>query len=266
MARAKRHYIPGQIWHITHRCHKREFLLKLIKDRRKWLQWLFEAKRRYGLIILNYTVTSNHIHLLVFDEKGRDVIPDSLKLVAGRTGQEYNLRKKRKGAFWEDRYHATAVESEQHLFRCLAYIDLNMVRAGAVPHPAAWRWSGYCEIQYPDLRYTVINQQALVWLFGVSDFAAFQSLHKVWIEEGLNAEKYQREPEWSQCIAIGSKDYLEDIKLTLGLYDQNNGVIQGEAKDTYVLKESAAAYQALFVPEKCALRGINTVFIEERPG
>jgi hypothetical protein len=24
MARAKRHYIPGQIWHITHRCHKRE--------------------------------------------------------------------------------------------------------------------------------------------------------------------------------------------------------------------------------------------------
>jgi len=28
MARAKRHYIPGQIWHITHRCHKREFLLK----------------------------------------------------------------------------------------------------------------------------------------------------------------------------------------------------------------------------------------------
>ncbi|MCP4269641.1 MAG: transposase, partial [Candidatus Brocadiaceae bacterium] len=33
MARAKRHYIPGQIWHITHRCHKREFLLKFAKDR-----------------------------------------------------------------------------------------------------------------------------------------------------------------------------------------------------------------------------------------
>ena len=28
MARAQRHYIPEQIWHITHRCHKREFLLK----------------------------------------------------------------------------------------------------------------------------------------------------------------------------------------------------------------------------------------------
>ena len=35
MARAKRHYIPGQIWHITHRCHKREFLLKFAKDRKR---------------------------------------------------------------------------------------------------------------------------------------------------------------------------------------------------------------------------------------
>ena len=32
MARAKRHFIPGQIWHITHRCHKREFLLKFAID------------------------------------------------------------------------------------------------------------------------------------------------------------------------------------------------------------------------------------------
>ena len=26
MARAKRHYLPGHVWHITHRCHKKEFL------------------------------------------------------------------------------------------------------------------------------------------------------------------------------------------------------------------------------------------------
>jgi putative transposase len=46
----------------------------------------------------------------------RDVIPNSAKLIAGRTGQEYNQRKKRKGAFWENRYHATAVESGGYLF------------------------------------------------------------------------------------------------------------------------------------------------------
>jgi len=38
-------------------------------------------------------VTSNLVHLLVFDNGSRNVIPDSIKLVAGRTGQEYNVRK-----------------------------------------------------------------------------------------------------------------------------------------------------------------------------
>ncbi|MFZ0132811.1 MAG: transposase, partial [Desulfobacterales bacterium] len=78
LARAKRHYIAGKVWHITHRCHKREFLLKFAKDRRRWLQWLFEAKKRYGLKILNYAVTSNHIHLLVVDDSQRETIPRSL--------------------------------------------------------------------------------------------------------------------------------------------------------------------------------------------
>jgi hypothetical protein len=55
MPRANRHYIPGCVWHITHRCHKKEFLLKFARDRRRWLRWFFEAKKRYGLIVLNYT-------------------------------------------------------------------------------------------------------------------------------------------------------------------------------------------------------------------
>jgi REP element-mobilizing transposase RayT len=77
-------------WHITHRCHKKEFLLKFARDRRLWLQWLFEARKRYGLSVLNYMVTSNHIHPLVRDNGERDVISNSVQLFAGRMGQEYN--------------------------------------------------------------------------------------------------------------------------------------------------------------------------------
>jgi len=90
------------------------------------------------LKIINYMVTSNHIHLIVADAGDKDVIPNSMQLIAGRSGQEYNQRKKRKGAYWEDRYHATAVESGDHLARCMVYIDTNMVRAGAVNHPSMW--------------------------------------------------------------------------------------------------------------------------------
>ncbi len=88
MARANRHYIPGCVWHITHRCHKKEFLLRFAQDRRRWLQWLFEAKKRFGTCILNYAVTPNHIHLFIKDGPQADVIPQTMQLIAGRTGQE----------------------------------------------------------------------------------------------------------------------------------------------------------------------------------
>ena len=178
MPRANRHYIPGYVWHITHRCHKKEFLLKFVRDRRRWMEWLFEAKRRYGLCILNYTVTSNHVHLLVVDNGKRDTIPNSMQLMAGRTGQEYNQRKARKGAFWEDRYHATGVSFDEHLFKCMVYIDMNMVRAGVVNHPEEWPFCGYNEIQSPRQRYSLIDYQRLVSLLQMKDLGT-GDVHKI---------------------------------------------------------------------------------------
>jgi len=43
MARANRHFIPGGIWQITHRCHRKEFLLKFAHDRYRFVAWLQEA-------------------------------------------------------------------------------------------------------------------------------------------------------------------------------------------------------------------------------
>jgi hypothetical protein len=54
----------------------KKFLLRFARDRRRYLHWLFEAKKRFGLSVLNYTVTSNHVHLLVKDS-GSNVIAES---------------------------------------------------------------------------------------------------------------------------------------------------------------------------------------------
>ena len=152
--------------------------MKFSKDRHRYLQWLYQAKKRYKLTILNYMITSNHIHLLVVDTGKREVIPKSMQLVAGRTGQEYNQRKGRKGAFWEDRYHATAVESGEHLSRCIAYIDANMVRAGVVDHPSMWPFSGYNEIQKPKRKNILIDYERLQGLFGAESYDQLRSSHK----------------------------------------------------------------------------------------
>jgi len=48
----------------------------------------------------------NQLNLLAVDS-GRDVISKSMQLLSGTTGQAYNVRKNRKGAFWEDRFYTT---------------------------------------------------------------------------------------------------------------------------------------------------------------
>lgn len=57
MPRVNRYFLPDHVWHITHRCHKKSFLLKFARDRRAYLRWLFEAKKRFGLRALDYGVT-----------------------------------------------------------------------------------------------------------------------------------------------------------------------------------------------------------------
>jgi len=37
MPGANRYFIPGHVWHISHRCHKQEFLLKFARDRQCWI-------------------------------------------------------------------------------------------------------------------------------------------------------------------------------------------------------------------------------------
>jgi len=53
----------------------------------------------------------------------------------------YNKRHNRRGFFWADRYKSVIVEEGETLINCLAYVDLNPVRAGIVKRPDDYRWN-----------------------------------------------------------------------------------------------------------------------------
>ena len=53
----------------------------------------------------------------------------------------YNRRHNRRGYFWGDRFKSVIVDKGETLVNCLAYIDLNPLRAGIVKQPEAYRWS-----------------------------------------------------------------------------------------------------------------------------
>ena len=239
MPRANRFFVPGEVWHITHRCHKQEFLLKYERDRLRWRYWLFQAKKRYGLSVLNYVCTSNHVHLLVQDTGG-GVIAKSMQLIAGRVGYEYNQRKSRRGAFWEDRYHATAIATDNHLAQCLVYIDLNMLRARAVSHPSQWSVCGYNEIQQPPKRYRIINQQALIDIFNFRDTTSLQQYHHEWVENQIAREELHREPKWSDALTVGAEAFVRKHQQRLGIRVRYR-IIENE-NNTYSLNEPIRTY------------------------
>lgn len=242
MPRANRQFLTGRVWHLTHRCHGREFLLKFGRDRRRWHHWLFEARKRYGVAILNYVATSNHVHLLVYADSDRMTIPCSMQLIAGRVAQEFNGRKGRHGAFWEDRYHATAVQTGDHLRRCMTYIDLNMVRAGVISRPEDWECCGYREIQHPPQRYRRIDMGLTARLLELADAESLRQWQRARVAEQLTAQAaLQRQPQWTECIAVGDKPYLETVRKALGL-SARFCTIHSADEHTHMLRETAEPY------------------------
>ncbi|WP_300675362.1 hypothetical protein [Desulfoluna sp.] len=52
----------------------------------------------------------------------------------------YNRKKNRRGTLWGERFKSVIVEKGETMINCLAYIDLNAVRAGIVKRPEDYRW------------------------------------------------------------------------------------------------------------------------------
>ena len=174
----------------------------------------------------------------------------------GCNGQEYNQRKNRKGGFWEDRYHATAVEADHHLIQCMVYIDLNMVRAGVVTHPSEWPFSGYNEIQNPRQRYSLIDHRSLMDLLNIKGMEKLKRSYREWVEEPLVRQGGKRESRWTESIAIGSKAFVEKTKAELGIKAIGREIVRADG--VYELRGRDVSYNAIFAGENSGLRPENT--------
>jgi hypothetical protein len=204
-------------------------------------------------------VTSNHIHLLV-EDKGEGMIPKSIQLIAGRTAQDYNRRKKRKGAFWEDRYQATAVQADNHFVQCMLYIDLNMVRAGVVGHPSEWAFCGYNEIQSPPQRYSIVDRKRLTELVGIGVGDELSRAYNGWVDEILRSSEPSRQSKWTESVAVGKMQFIARVRKELGIRAVGRDVIRSGA--SYELREPGVSYSYDFGLENVTLSPENTYLWE----
>ncbi len=170
---------------------EKDFLLRHIR----WLAKVYFAE------VLGFCIMGNHFHILVRMEPGQDKTPaeiqERFRIYYGDDGKReltdelipvlrekwgslselvkeikqgfsrfYNKRHGRKGFFWSERFKSVIVDNGETLINCLAYIDLNPVRAGIVKKPEEYRW---CSLGYHSQ--TGNRDRFLSTDFGLMEFA-----------------------------------------------------------------------------------------------
>ena len=175
MPRTSRMLVPDEkaVYHVMSRTAldgfplgdvEKDFLLGLIK----------RCSGLYFTEILGFCLMGNHFHLLLkmlpesrFEddaikkrlecfygadrEFGQGQIPhwreklsslsEFIREIKVSFARYYNRCHNRRGYFWGDRFKSLIVEKGETLVNCLAYIDLNPVRAGIAERPEQYRWN-----------------------------------------------------------------------------------------------------------------------------
>ncbi len=146
MPRKPRVFLPSVPCHVISRGNNRSVCFFTDQDYCFYLECLYEACSKYGVILHAYVLMTNHVHLLLnpSDEIG---IPKVMQSIGRRYVQYVNMRYRRTGTLFEGRYKSSVVDAEQYLFSCYRYIELNPVRAYMVEHPLDYRWSSYSSKQ-----------------------------------------------------------------------------------------------------------------------
>ena len=142
MPRKPRFNLVGVPQHVIQRGNNREPCFYSEEDYHRYLSDLQTSARKFNCRIHAYVLMTNHVHILVtpLAEHGVSQVMQAL----GRRYVYYvNKTYKRTGTLWEGRYKSCLIDSDEYLFICMRYIELNPVRATMVDHAGEYQWSSY---------------------------------------------------------------------------------------------------------------------------
>lgn len=184
MARLPRLTLSGYPHHVIQRGNNRQLIFASTADYRMLLDLLDEYGKKFEVAIHSYVLMSNHFHLLVTPQTP-DGLPQMMQAVGRRYVRYFNGAQKRSGTLWEGRYKSTVIQTERYLLACMAYIDLNPVRASLVAQAGDYPWSSYGH--YVGRRVDqLITPHALAWELGNTPFAR-EAAYAEWVNGGVDA-------------------------------------------------------------------------------
>ena len=184
MARLPRLTVPGYPHHVMQRGNNRQAIFACGADYQTLLELLEQNASKFSVAVHSYVLMTNHFHLLVTPQTP-DGLPQMMQAVGRRYVRHFNDAQHRSGTLWEGRYKSTVIQTERYLLACMAYIDLNPVRAKLVAQPADYPWSSYGH--YIGGRVDrLVTPHALVWELGNTPFAR-DAAYAEWVNGGVDA-------------------------------------------------------------------------------
>jgi putative transposase len=210
MARLPRLTVPGYPHHIIQRGNNRQSIFATSADYETLLALLEEHARKSGVAIHAYVLMSNHFHLLATPDTAAG-IPEMMQSVGRRYVRYFNQRQGRTGTLWEGRYRSTLIQAERYLLACMAYIDLNPVRAGMAEAVGEYPWSSYSH--YVGRRNDrLISPHSIYWELGNTPFAR-EAAYAGLVHSGISAaEQTAMTDSVLRGWALGEPDYVADLQ------------------------------------------------------
>src|SRR4030042_836780 len=147
MPRQPRLDAPGALHHIMGRGIERTNIFRTDQDREDFLNRLADLCLDGNLMVYAWSLMSNHFHLLA--RTGRQSISRSMRELLTGYVVNFNLRHKRHGHLFQNRYKSIICEDDPYLLELTRYIHLNPLRAGMVGDLKQldhYRWAGHSAI------------------------------------------------------------------------------------------------------------------------
>ncbi len=265
MPRQARLDSPGTLHHVMVRGMEKAPIFKDDTDREDFVSRMGKLSRETGTRILAWSLMRNHVHLLLFS--GPAGIAMFMRRLLTGYAVGFNLRNRRHGHVFQNRYKSIVCEEDTYLLEMVRYIHLNPVRAGAVKNLKELErspWSGH---------QALIRKGANDWQerdyvlrqFGEREGHAIREYRKF-----MEAGKDQgRRPElvggglirslggWSQVISLkGKRGWMEHDTRVLGSGDFLAEIIkEADQKTTRSLRVSDREKSIAEVIRKTCLEG-----------
>ena len=143
MPRQARKRAESGIYHVMLRGINQQQIFEDEEDNQKFLQILKECKEVSGFRLLAYCLMGNHIHLLL--REGKEPLEQVFKRIGGRFVYWYNVKYRRIGHLFQDRFKSEPVETDAYLMTVVRYIHQNPVKAGICAKAEEYPWSSWKE-------------------------------------------------------------------------------------------------------------------------